>query len=148
MKRPSCTGPITYADPEGVRIDIANLNAALPGVKYEEAFISAASPGVVSFFLSNNYYQNHEAYIRAIADAMKTEYEAIVAAGFIFRSTARPRDEPSYPIQGLVASPNSARPSNCISTRSTTRSRTFRRIARGFTCAGVITKARIIMTSP
>ena len=85
LKRPSCTGPIAYSNQEGVRTDIANLNAALNGAKYEEAFISAASPGVVSFFLSNNYYPSHEAYIRAIADAMKTEYEAIVNAGFILQ---------------------------------------------------------------
>jgi 5-methyltetrahydropteroyltriglutamate--homocysteine methyltransferase len=85
LKRPSCTGPIAYSDTDGVRTDVANLNAALNGVKHEEAFISAASPGVVSFFLSNNYYPSHEAYIRAIADAMKTEYEAIVNAGFILQ---------------------------------------------------------------
>jgi 5-methyltetrahydropteroyltriglutamate--homocysteine methyltransferase len=85
LKRPSCTGPITYADTDGVRSDVANLNAALTGAKYSEAFISAASPGVVSFFLSNNFYPSHEAYIRAIADAMKTEYEAIVNAGFILQ---------------------------------------------------------------
>ncbi len=85
MKRPSCTGPITYRDRDAVRIDAENLQAALAGVKVEEAFISAASPGVVSFFLSDNYYHDHERYIRAIADAMKTEYDAIVAAGYILQ---------------------------------------------------------------
>jgi 5-methyltetrahydropteroyltriglutamate--homocysteine methyltransferase len=85
LKRPSCTGPIAYSDTEAMRADFANLNAALQGVKYAEAFVSAASPGVVSFFLSNNYYPSHEAYIRAIAEAMKTEYEAIVEAGFILQ---------------------------------------------------------------
>jgi 5-methyltetrahydropteroyltriglutamate--homocysteine methyltransferase len=85
LKRPSCTGPIVYNDTQAMLTDFANLNAALQGVKYEEAFVSAASPGVVSFFLSNNYYPSHEAYIRAIADAMKTEYEAIVEAGFILQ---------------------------------------------------------------
>ena len=85
IKRPSCAGPITYRDLDAVRIDAENLRAALTGVKVEEAFISAASPGVVSFFLSDNYYNNHERYIRAIADAMKTEYDAIVAAGYILQ---------------------------------------------------------------
>jgi 5-methyltetrahydropteroyltriglutamate--homocysteine methyltransferase len=85
MKRPSCTGPITYRDRDAVRIDAENLQAALVGVKVEEAFISAASPGVVSFFLSDNYYNNSERYLRAIADAMKTEYDAIVAAGYILQ---------------------------------------------------------------
>jgi 5-methyltetrahydropteroyltriglutamate--homocysteine methyltransferase len=85
IKRPSCTSPITYRDTDAARIDNENLKAALTGVKVEEAFISAASPGVVSFFLSDNYYNNHERYIRAIADAMKTEYDAIIAAGYILQ---------------------------------------------------------------
>jgi 5-methyltetrahydropteroyltriglutamate--homocysteine methyltransferase len=85
IKRPSCTSPITYRDIDAARIDSENLKAALTGVKVEEAFISAASPGVVSFFLSDNYYNNHERYIRAIADAMKTEYDAIIAAGYILQ---------------------------------------------------------------
>jgi len=85
LKRPACTGPIAYRDPDGVRTDIENLKAALSGVSPAEAFISAASPGVVTFFLSNKYYPTHEAYIRAIAEAMKTEYEAICAGGFILQ---------------------------------------------------------------
>ena len=85
IKRPSCAGPITYRDRDAVRVDVENLRAGLNGVKVEEAFISAASPGVVSFFLSDNYYHNHERYIRAIADAMKTEYDAIIAAGYILQ---------------------------------------------------------------
>ncbi len=85
IKRPSCAGPITYRDLDAVRSDAENLCAGLAGVKVEESFISAASPGVVSFFLSDNYYHDHERYIRAIADAMKTEYDAIVAAGYILQ---------------------------------------------------------------
>jgi 5-methyltetrahydropteroyltriglutamate--homocysteine methyltransferase len=85
LKRPACTGPISYRDREAVLTDIENLKVALAGVNPAEAFISAASPGVVTFFLSNKYYPNHEAYIRAIAEAMKTEYEAISAAGFLLQ---------------------------------------------------------------
>jgi len=85
LKRPACTGPISYRDRDAVRTDIENLKAALAGVNPAEAFISAASPGVVTFFLSNKHYPTHEAYIRAIADAMKTEYEAICAAGFVLQ---------------------------------------------------------------
>jgi len=83
LKRPTCNGPITYRDRDAVRKDVENLKAALNGVKVEEAFISAASPGVVSFFLYNNYYPSHEAYIRALGDAMSVEYHAIHEAGFI-----------------------------------------------------------------
>jgi 5-methyltetrahydropteroyltriglutamate--homocysteine methyltransferase len=85
LKRPACTGPIMYRDREAVQADIENLKVALAGVNPTEAFVSAASPGVVTFFLSNKYYPNHEAYIRAIAEAMKTEYEAICAAGFLLQ---------------------------------------------------------------
>jgi len=85
LKRPACTGPIAYRDKDAVRKDAENLKAALAGANPAEAFITAASPGVVTFFLSNKHYPSHEAYIRAIAEAMKTEYEAICAAGFILQ---------------------------------------------------------------
>ncbi|MGH8011462.1 MAG: cobalamin-independent methionine synthase II family protein [Candidatus Binataceae bacterium] len=85
LKRPSCTGPLAYANLKPLRTDIDNLKAALNGAKVEEAFITAASPGVVSFFLSNNHYPTHEAYIRAIAEAMKVEYDAIHQAGFVLQ---------------------------------------------------------------
>jgi 5-methyltetrahydropteroyltriglutamate--homocysteine methyltransferase len=85
LKRPACTGPIAYRDRDAVAADIANLKAALAGLNPAEAFISAASPGVVTFFLTNKYYPTHEAYIRAIADAMKVEYETICAAGFVLQ---------------------------------------------------------------
>jgi len=85
IKRPACTGPIAYRDKDALRIDLDNLKAALPGTNPAESFMSAASPGVVTFFLSNKYYPSHEAYLRAIAEAMRTEYEAIVAAGFVLQ---------------------------------------------------------------
>jgi 5-methyltetrahydropteroyltriglutamate--homocysteine methyltransferase len=85
IKRPACTGPIAYRDKDALRIDLDNLKAALPGANPVESFMSAASPGVVTFFLSNKYYPSHEAYLRAIAEAMRTEYEAIVAAGFVLQ---------------------------------------------------------------
>ncbi len=85
LKRPACTSPIAYRDKDAVRKDVDNLKAAIAGANPAEAFISAASPGVVTFFLSNKHYPSHEAYIRAIAEAMKTEYEAICAAGFILQ---------------------------------------------------------------
>ncbi|MGH7839880.1 MAG: epoxyalkane--coenzyme M transferase, partial [Candidatus Binataceae bacterium] len=85
MKRPACTGPIAYRDKDALRADLENLRAALGGASVAESFVSAASPGVVTFFLSNKYYPSHEAYLRAIAEAMRTEYEAICAAGFVLQ---------------------------------------------------------------
>ena len=57
------------------------MKAALAGVKAAGAFLSAASPGVISLFFRNDHYANQEAYLFAIAEAMRGEYEAIAAAG-------------------------------------------------------------------
>lgn len=83
MLRPACTGSITYKNVAAVQRDIENLKAALQGVNSEEAFLSAASPGVISLFLKNEYYPNHESYLTALAEAMKVEYNAIHQAGFL-----------------------------------------------------------------
>jgi 5-methyltetrahydropteroyltriglutamate--homocysteine methyltransferase len=83
--RPVCNGPITWRGDAQVQADIANLKAALEGVNVADAFMSAASPGVVWNFLENEYYPNDEAYVFAIADAMKPEYKAIVDAGFVLQ---------------------------------------------------------------
>jgi len=85
MARPACNGPITYKNTTEVETDIANLRAALNGVTASEAFLSAASPGVISLFLKNDYYPSHEAYLTALAEAMKTEYDAIAKAGFLLQ---------------------------------------------------------------
>jgi 5-methyltetrahydropteroyltriglutamate--homocysteine methyltransferase len=85
IKRPACTGPITWRGDAQVQTDIANLRAALAGVTVTEAFMSAASPGVVWYFLPNHYYPSDEAYVFAVADAMRAEYRAIVEAGFVLQ---------------------------------------------------------------
>ena len=81
-KTPACNGPITVSDGAAVRIDVENLGSALGTNQVQRAFISAASPGVVSLFFRNDYYSSQDAYLEAIADAMRPEYEAIVAGGF------------------------------------------------------------------
>ncbi len=80
---PACNGPITVRDPQAARTDADNLKAALGGVKAEEGFMSAASPGVVSLFFRNDHYKDFETYIYAVADAMQDEYETIAKAGFV-----------------------------------------------------------------
>lgn len=82
-KTPGCDGPVSVRNRDASRIDTENLAAALAEVKAAEGFISAASPGVVSLFFANHFYPNHEAYLFAIADAMRHEYETIARAGFI-----------------------------------------------------------------
>jgi 5-methyltetrahydropteroyltriglutamate--homocysteine methyltransferase len=61
------------------------LKAALAGVRHEEAFMSAASPGVVSLFFHNSHYPSEEAYLEAIAEAMRHEYETVAKAGFVLQ---------------------------------------------------------------
>ena len=85
MLRPACSGPIAYKDKAALQKDLENFKAALQGVAPEEAFLSAASPGVISLFLKNQYYPNHEAYLTALAEAMKEEYHAISQAGFLLQ---------------------------------------------------------------
>ncbi|MBV9324138.1 MAG: cobalamin-independent methionine synthase II family protein [Chloroflexi bacterium] len=88
VKRPVCTGPITWHGDALVRRDIDNLKAALQGVPAADQFMTAASPGVVWNFLENDYYKDDEAYVFAVADAMKHEYRAIVDAGFVLQLDA------------------------------------------------------------
>ena len=80
-KTPACNAPIGVADPEAPLADVDNLKAALGVVKAAGAFLSAASPGVISLFFRNDHYPSQEAYLFAIADAMRGEYEAIAGAG-------------------------------------------------------------------
>jgi 5-methyltetrahydropteroyltriglutamate--homocysteine methyltransferase len=85
MKRPSCNAPIAYRNRDELESDLDNFKAALRDVDVTEGFLSAASPGVIAQFLGNTYYPTHEAYIAALADAMKVEYDAIDRAGFLLQ---------------------------------------------------------------
>jgi 5-methyltetrahydropteroyltriglutamate--homocysteine methyltransferase len=85
MKTPACDAPVTVRDTEAVQRDIQNLRAALQDEQAEEAFMTAASPGVIANFLPNTYYATEEQYLTALADAMRPEYEAVVEAGFILQ---------------------------------------------------------------
>ena len=82
LKTPACTGAISYQDIRDLNLDITNLKEAALRVKAEEVFMSAASPGVISLFFPDHHYGSHEAYLAALADAMKTEYQAIHEAGW------------------------------------------------------------------
>jgi 5-methyltetrahydropteroyltriglutamate--homocysteine methyltransferase len=84
-RTPGCNGPIAVRDPGAAATDAANLRAALATAKGSAAFLSAASPGVVALFFHNGHYQSDEAYLYAIAEAMRHEYETVVAAGFILQ---------------------------------------------------------------
>jgi 5-methyltetrahydropteroyltriglutamate--homocysteine methyltransferase len=85
FKRQCCVGPIAVIERESLRHDLANLRAAVGRHQPTDAFMNAASPGVVAAFQPNEFYRTHEAYVEAIASAMREEYEAIVAAGFVLQ---------------------------------------------------------------
>jgi len=80
-KTPACNAAITVRDGAAAKGDVDNLTAALTAVKAAGAFLSAASPGVISLFFRNDHYPSQDAYLFAIADAMRHEYETIAAAG-------------------------------------------------------------------
>ena len=80
---PACTGPVSYTGGEDLARELANLRAALAGTDPTGVFVPAASPGLIGVFLANHYYPDHESYLNALAEAMRVEYEAIAAAGFI-----------------------------------------------------------------
>jgi 5-methyltetrahydropteroyltriglutamate--homocysteine methyltransferase len=84
-KTPACNGPIGVRDPDAARADADNLKAAVGVAGRTDAFMSAASPGVVSLFFRNDHYPSQEAYLFAIAEAMRHEYETIAKAGIVLQ---------------------------------------------------------------
>lgn len=84
-RRPKCVGEIKVKSMAPLDDDVANLREAVLQSSPQEAFMNAASPGVIALFQPNEYYSSHEAYLEALAEAMRHEYEAIVAAGFILQ---------------------------------------------------------------
>jgi 5-methyltetrahydropteroyltriglutamate--homocysteine methyltransferase len=84
-KTPGCNGPVSLRDPAAAQTDVANLQAALAGTQGAAGFLSAASPGLISLFFHNGHYPSHEAYLFAIAEAMRPEYESVAAAGLVLQ---------------------------------------------------------------
>jgi len=79
--RPMCTGEVKSKGQGELQKDITNLKNAMKAKGVERGFMNAASPGVISLFLQNDFYATREAYLAALADAMREEYETIVASG-------------------------------------------------------------------
>jgi len=84
-RTPACDGPIAVRDGEAARIDVEHLLAALDGAGVEEAFMNAASPGVIALFFRNDHYATRAEYVHAIAEAMRVEYEAVTGAGLLLQ---------------------------------------------------------------
>ena len=83
--RPSCNGDVQWKDWPAALADIALSKQAMQGVKAEEFFMTSPSPGQIARYLKNRHYRTEEEYIYALAEVMKTEYKAIVDAGFVLQ---------------------------------------------------------------
>jgi 5-methyltetrahydropteroyltriglutamate--homocysteine methyltransferase len=82
---PGCIGPVRYADRGLLDRDLAHLKDAVAKAKPVEAFMTAPSPGILTRFVPDLYYNDEDAYVDALAKAMRTEYQAIVGAGFLLQ---------------------------------------------------------------
>lgn len=90
QKRLACIGPVAYTNLDELNKELSDFRAAVDASRAAgngpvDAFLSAASPGVISLFLENQFYPSHEAYVQAVAEAMKVEFDAIYKAGFILQ---------------------------------------------------------------
>lgn len=86
-----CTGPVKYTAQEQIKADVANFKAALQGKNVEEAFMAALGPLSLGAGVNNEHYPNEDAYMQAVAEAVREEYRAIVDGGFIVQI-----DEPEF----------------------------------------------------
>ena len=80
-----CTGPVTYRGEAALKTDLANLRTALEGVNVAEVFVPAISPASFEDWNRNEYYKTDEDYVVALGEAMRTEYQAIIDAGFLLQ---------------------------------------------------------------
>ena len=79
--RPMCTDRVSSKGQVDLNKDIFNLKTAMKICNVSKGFMNAASPGVISLFLQNQFYSSREEYLAALADVMKTEYETIIGSG-------------------------------------------------------------------
>src|SRR5262245_4163986 len=85
---PGCVGPLRYKDRSALDRDLTHLKAAAGRAKPADVFMTAPSPGILTRFIINLHYPTEDAYVEALAEVMKTEYRAIVEAGFLLQIDA------------------------------------------------------------
>jgi len=129
-----CVGPVKYRGEQALKRDIDNLKAALKGARHHAAFMPAVAPSGVG---SNEYYRSEEEFLHAVGAALRTEYQAIVDAGFLLQV-----DDPF--LTDIFADPalDAAPGPQCTSRRSTGACAGFRRRRCAFTPAMASTRAR------
>jgi 5-methyltetrahydropteroyltriglutamate--homocysteine methyltransferase len=87
-RRPRCVADIRVKDLKPMQVDIANMQAAIAVAKPIEGFINTASPGTIALFQPNDYYKTQDAYLEAVAEGMRAEYEGLTAAGLLIQIDA------------------------------------------------------------
>ena len=87
-RRPRCVGAVTVEHTEPMLTDLHNMQAAIKAARPVEAFLNAASPGVIALFQPNDYYRTQDEYLTVLAEALRSEYEAIAAAGIVLQIDA------------------------------------------------------------
>ena len=80
-----CSAPVRYTGLDELRADLDNLKAALAESGVDEGFITSVSPSNLELYYENRHYGSDEAYLGALAEAMRVEYRAIVDAGFVLQ---------------------------------------------------------------
>lgn len=87
-QRPRCVGEIRVHSLEPAQTDVQNMKAATAASTPSEAFLNAASPGVIALFQPNDFYKSQDEYLEAVAEAMRAEYELIVGSGLLVQIDA------------------------------------------------------------
>ncbi|MEJ0087063.1 MAG: cobalamin-independent methionine synthase II family protein [Pseudomonadota bacterium] len=87
-RRPKCVGEIRNKTFEPLQEDLRNFGRGVAAGSPVDAFLNAASPGVIAIFQPNDFYKTADEYLEAVAEALRGEYEAIVAAGFLVQIDA------------------------------------------------------------
>jgi 5-methyltetrahydropteroyltriglutamate--homocysteine methyltransferase len=87
-RRPRCVGAIRNKTFAPLQEDLKNFSRGVTAGHPADAFLNAASPGVIALFQPNDFYKTADEYLEAVAEALRGEYEAIVAAGFLVQIDA------------------------------------------------------------
>ena len=146
MPFPGCVGPLTYKDREPLERDLAHLAVAAGKQKPIDMFMTAPSPGILTRFIINLYYPNEDAYVAALADVMRTEYQAIVNAGFVLQIDRPDLGSCRNNQYRDLTDDNSAKLPSATSRLSTQRPKVFLPTRCGCTFAGAITRGRTAST--
>jgi 5-methyltetrahydropteroyltriglutamate--homocysteine methyltransferase len=94
---PVCVGELRYVGQAELQRDLDNFKAALAGATVAGAFLPANTPGTIEHWMANDYYKSDEAFLFAVAEAMRGEYKAIVDAGFLLQTLTCPTVGPACP---------------------------------------------------